>query len=363
MPRITAAFLLSLLALLPLVLGGCSSDGPAVPESPTARYTRPTDDDPVAKRPDGHPATLYEVLTNDPRFATFRKLVDLVGMQTAFQLDRYYTVFAPTEDAFRRLSPAELARLQRPESRSRLKEVIYQHIIGGWVNLRTDRCLLPPDLEPEADAEHLPRLPRPGDEHQLLARNGNTLAITLDDSTARIDDDATTPRTGMWCINGWIYPIDRLLEPPQRVSLLSALAEDPRFRQTLAAIVRSSFTTWLRQQSITHVTLLVPTDDALREGPPAARAELEGGASTVRDFLIRHAVRGSLDAAALRDTRSITTLDGLAHPVTTSGGTISIDGVALIDPAKPLTSNDGTIHALAAPLPDHAAGAGNGNGD
>ncbi|MGE0434774.1 MAG: fasciclin domain-containing protein, partial [Planctomycetota bacterium] len=323
--RLLAWLWLAALALLP---GGCASDSshPFMNDP----LTGVTDGDQVARGPDHEPINIYTLLQSDPRFTTFCSLLEQVNLATPMQVDGFYTVFAPTESALRALSAAELARLQRPEARSRLKEIVSQHIISGWINLRTDRCQVLPDYR--AVDGKLPRIPDESakPEAYLHALNGNPLTIRLDDSTALIAGLVTAPRAGIWCRNGWVYPIDRLLEPPRQVTLLARLADEGRFRQMLAAVVRSQFTTWLRQERITQVTLLALTDDVIAAAPPELRASLEGHADAVREVLLRHAIRGAISRETLRASRTITTLDGISRPVTVArDGTVRIDGVAI----------------------------------
>ena len=61
----------------------------------------------------------------------FARAAELAGLQRLLQPGQDYTIFAPNDDAFAKLGPAEIERLLQPEGRERLLALISHHVLPG----------------------------------------------------------------------------------------------------------------------------------------------------------------------------------------------------------------------------------------
>jgi uncharacterized surface protein with fasciclin (FAS1) repeats len=66
---------------------------------------------------------------SDPQLATFARLVDDAGLADTLRGAGPYTVFAPSDEAFRAVPAATLEALQK--DKPRLKAVLLNHVVPG----------------------------------------------------------------------------------------------------------------------------------------------------------------------------------------------------------------------------------------
>ena len=77
--------------------------------------------------------TIAEAAIKTPSLSTFVTALESAGLFDQFSGENRFTVFAPDNDAFAKLSPDTLSNLLRPQSRSDLKKILMRHIVSGWV--------------------------------------------------------------------------------------------------------------------------------------------------------------------------------------------------------------------------------------
>lgn len=133
------------------------------------------------------------------QFTTLLAAVDAAGLTSTLRGDGPFTVFAPTDEAFRRLPDGTVEELLRPENRERLKAILLYHVVPGRVSAASAR-----GLSRAATAE--------GRELRIRA-SGNTLRI----------DDASVVKADIGASNGIIHVIDAVLMPADP----SAMRRDP----------------------------------------------------------------------------------------------------------------------------------------
>jgi len=98
-----------------------------------------------------------------------------------------FTVFAPTDDAFAKLSPGTLDDLLKPENKAKLQGILTYHVVPGKVM-----------------AEDVVKLD--------LAKtvNGQSLTIKVEYGTVMVDS-AKVIKTDIACSNGVIHVIDTVV--------------------------------------------------------------------------------------------------------------------------------------------------------
>jgi transforming growth factor-beta-induced protein len=122
----------------------------------------------------------------------------LVGAITAADLTATlkgagpFTVFAPTDEAFRKLSEGVLGDLLKPENKAKLTEILQYHVVRGLVTTGAiNRMTLPAKVE-------------------MLG--GGTVTVRKDGNSIKINN-ATVTTADIYNTNGIIHIIDTVLMP------------------------------------------------------------------------------------------------------------------------------------------------------
>lgn len=76
---------------------------------------------------------IVAVATGEPSLATFVTAVKAAELVAALQEQGPFTVFAPSNEAFKKLPPGQLEDLLKPENRMKLAAILKGHIIKGRV--------------------------------------------------------------------------------------------------------------------------------------------------------------------------------------------------------------------------------------
>jgi uncharacterized surface protein with fasciclin (FAS1) repeats len=79
---------------------------------------------------------VFEVVGADHNLATMSKGVKAAGLEVELSKEGPYTVFAPTDFAFNRLSAGELAELLKPEYKAKLTSILNNHVVIGKKELK-----------------------------------------------------------------------------------------------------------------------------------------------------------------------------------------------------------------------------------
>jgi len=167
-----------------LLFAACSSDSDdeaaTTTEAPTETTAAP--DDAAAEQ------NIVETAVAAGDFTTLVTAVEAADLAGTLSEDGPYTVFAPTDDAFAALPEGALDDLLAdPEA---LADVLTYHVVDGDV-MSTDLS----------------------DGMEVEALNGDTLTITIDGETVKVND-ATVTTADIETSNGVIHVIDTVLLPP-----------------------------------------------------------------------------------------------------------------------------------------------------
>lgn len=138
------------------------------------------------------------------QFATLLAAVDAAGLTGTLRGDGPFTVFAPTDEAFRRLPDGTVEELLRPENRERLKAVLLYHVVPGRVSAQ--------------QARNLSRATTAEGSALRLRTNANALQV----------DGATVVKADVGASNGVIHVIDEVLMPTEAARGAGRLSESAR---------------------------------------------------------------------------------------------------------------------------------------
>lgn len=79
---------------------------------------------------------LVQVAGADGRFTILAKAIEAAGLASAVTGEQPLTVFAPTDEAFKKLPQGTLEELLKPENRDTLRSILTYHVVPGRVYAR-----------------------------------------------------------------------------------------------------------------------------------------------------------------------------------------------------------------------------------
>lgn len=124
-----------------------------------------------------------------PDLATLVTAVSTAKLGDTLQGDGPFTVFAPTNAAFKELGDEQVQSLLEPENRDQLTQVLTYHVVPG--------TLTAADLS---------------DGQKLETVAGETLTVKVDGGTVMVDD-ASVVQPDVEASNGVVHVIDGVLTP------------------------------------------------------------------------------------------------------------------------------------------------------
>ncbi|KRC16645.1 fasciclin domain-containing protein [Acidovorax sp. Root219] len=135
------------------------------------------------------PATLDGTIAKTPSLSTFSKLAVQAGLTDTLKAAGPYTVFAPSDDAFKTVPAKTLAELQA--NPAQLKAVLSHHIVAGRVTAA------------EAKAGNAKTL------------NGSNVALARAGAFVTVDEAMVT-QADVIATNGVVHVVDTVLMPPKK---------------------------------------------------------------------------------------------------------------------------------------------------
>ncbi len=175
-------FVILAILFIGILIAGCTSQPPA-PVATKAPTAVPTTAAPPMKN-------IVETAVADGRFTTLVAAVQAAKLDGALSGPGPFTVFAPTDDAFKNLPPGTVeSLLKTPEGQ--LKQILLYHVVDGKV--------MAADVVKLSSAKTL---------------QGSNVNITVTNGVVKIND-ATVKITDIQTKNGVIHVIDKVLIPPK----------------------------------------------------------------------------------------------------------------------------------------------------
>jgi uncharacterized surface protein with fasciclin (FAS1) repeats len=133
------------------------------------------------------PMSIADTAANTPQLSTLSKLITEAGLGDTLRGTGPYTVFAPTDEAFKAVPAATLDALAK--DKARLKAVLSYHVVAGQLLA--------------ADVKNGPAKTVQG-ANVTLSKAGTFVTI----------EDAVVTQPDVPATNGVVHIIDRVLMPP-----------------------------------------------------------------------------------------------------------------------------------------------------
>jgi uncharacterized surface protein with fasciclin (FAS1) repeats len=136
--------------------------------------------------------TIVEVAVAADNFKTLVTAVKAADLVETLSGKGPFTVFAPTDEAFRKVPMEVLADLLKPENKEKLAAVLTYHVVAGKV--------LAADVVKLSKAKTV---------------QGAEVKITVKEGKVKVND-ANVVKTDIICKNGVIHVIDAVILPPAK---------------------------------------------------------------------------------------------------------------------------------------------------
>lgn len=135
--------------------------------------------------------TVVENIQQDTQYSTLSTVIQSANLGDSLETTGTYTIFAPTNDAFSKLSSNVQNALGQPENQETLKKILQYHIVEGKVTSS--------QLQNQNSVNTLEGSPIE------VAISGNEVTLNSDSKVTSPDTEAS---------NGVIHGIDTVLIPP-----------------------------------------------------------------------------------------------------------------------------------------------------
>ncbi|RYH01927.1 fasciclin domain-containing protein [Salipiger sp. IMCC34102] len=145
--------------------------------------------------------TIVENASNADNLTTLVAAVEAAGLVETLSGEGPFTVFAPTNEAFEALDPAQLEALMAPEAQAQLAEILTCHVVAANADSTAIAGMIADD----------------NGEHPVETVGGCTLTAMQDGETITLTDErgqvATVIQADVMQSNGVVHVIDTVLLP------------------------------------------------------------------------------------------------------------------------------------------------------
>jgi len=143
---------------------------------------------------------VLDVAAATGQFTRFLAAVEAAGYEETLRGEGPFTIFAPTDDAFRQMDQAEVERLMQPQNRDELVALLAYHVVPERVTTESVGA----------------RTARP--------ESANGYRVTLDGRNGLRINDELVVMPDITASNGVIQGVNRVLSPPVLVAEANANA-------------------------------------------------------------------------------------------------------------------------------------------
>jgi len=278
---------------------------------------------PAATRPAQAATSTSNIVETAKGAGSFNTLVALVGnagLAETLSGPGPFTVFAPTDDAFAKLSPDTVAFLTNPDNKAILAGILTYHVVPGTVMA--------------ADVVKL---------KNATTVNGQRLDIVVANGGVTIDN-VKVIKTDIVCSNGVIHVIDAVVTPVDG-TVVDVAAKNGNFNTLLAACKAAGLAEMLAGPG--PFTVLAPTDEAFAKLPAGTLEMLLQPENKMKlvEILTYHVVPGTRAYSdQVVGMSEIPTANGLKMPVKVANGKVMLGNATVV--AADVETSNGVIHVV-----------------
>jgi uncharacterized surface protein with fasciclin (FAS1) repeats len=270
--------------------------------------------------PAAQEADIVDTAVSAGKFNTLVAAVKAAGLVEALKGDGPFTVFAPSDDAFKKLPEGTVAELIKPENKEKLAGILTYHVVKGSVMA--------------ADVVKLTK---------ATTLQGKDVAIKVVDGKVMING-AQVVTTDIKCKNGVIHVIDSVIMPPATPDIVDTAVSAGSFTTLVAAVKAAGLVETLKGEG--PFTVFAPTDEAFGKIPASAIQDLlkPENKEKLAGILTYHVVSGNVMAADVVKLTEATTVNGKKVSIKVVDGKVMVDGAKVVK--TDIECGNGVIHVI-----------------
>ncbi len=230
-----------------------------------------------------------------------------------------FTVFAPTDEAFKKLPAGTVETLLKPENKGKLQAILKYHVVPGKV--------MAADVVKVKGAVSL---------------NGQRIDVKVAGGKVSVDA-ANVVKTDIACTNGVIHVIDSVILPA--TDAIPAVADKAgSFKTLLAAVKAAGLVETLSGEG--PFTVFAPTDEAFAKITAATLADLlkPENKAKLASILKYHVVAGRVYSEAAVAAKSAATVQGASVKISTNDKGAFVNDAKIV--ATDIDASNGVIHVI-----------------
>ncbi len=264
---------------------------------------------------------IVETASSAKVFGTLIAAVKAADLVEVLKSDGPFTVFAPTDDAFKKLTEGTIAKLLKPENKAMLVSILKYHVVSGKVVA--------------ADVVKL---------NSAKTVEGGSVTIKIKDGSVFLNGNSKVVQTDIAASNGVIHVIDTVLMPPAKKNIVETAVSTNMFNTLVAAVKAAGLADTLMGDG--PFTVLAPTDDAFKKLPAGTIESLLKPEN--KDMLVKiltyHVISGEVRSDQVAAMQKAKTLQGQKVKIKTKGSAVMINGAKVIK--ADVEASNGVIHVI-----------------
>jgi transforming growth factor-beta-induced protein len=272
-------------------------------------------------------------------FGTLATALQAAGLVDTLKGKGPFTVFAPTDAAFRKLPAATLSALLLPENKAALQSVLTYHVVAGKV-LAKDVVKL--------------------NGKSVKTVSGSSLKVTVSGSQVKVNE-SNVIATDVLAKNGVIHVLDAVLVPadlklsipapaptttaaPALKNIVDTAIGAGSFKTLAAALTAAGLVDTLKGPG--PFTVFAPTDAAFAKLPAGTIDSLlkPENKATLTGILTYHVVAGKVAAADVVKLTSAKTVNGADVKIKVDGSKVFVNDAQVT--TTDVQASNGIIHVI-----------------
>jgi transforming growth factor-beta-induced protein len=265
------------------------------------------------------PQDIVDIAVADGRFTTLVAALTAAGLVDTLKGAGPFTVFAPTDDAFKKLPEGTVEGLLKDIPA--LTKILLYHVVPAHY-----------------EAAALAKLTT------VETVGGPSLTVKVEQGNVRIND-AQVIIADVKASNGVIHVIDTVLLPPAEPAapdIVDLAVADGRFTTLAKALTEAGLVNFVKQSAA--LTVFAPTDDAFAKLPEGTLDALLKDKAALTRVLLYHIAPGQAVAQDVVNMSSVATFAGAYPSIRAEDGKVMVDDAQVIIPD--LLASNGVIHVI-----------------
>ena len=308
----------ALAGVLPALLFSMTPIASAQQECPASKQSCPAAMDVSYVSVQEPESDIVDTAVKAGKFNTLVAAVKAADLVKTLKGDGPFTVFAPADEAFKKIPADKLKELLKPENKKLLQGILTYHVVPGKVMAK--------DVVGLTEAK---------------TANGQTLDIIVTDGKVSVDG-ANVVATDIACKNGVIHVIDAVIMP--KPDIVDTAVAAGKFNTLVAAVKAADLVKTLKGDG--PFTVFAPADEAFKKIPADKLKDLlkPENKKLLQGILTYHVVPGKVMAKDVVKLKSAKTVNGQEVKIVVNEGTVTVDGAKVV--ATDVKCSNGVIHII-----------------